>query len=158
MKAKDGVIELLNSILTNELTGINQYFVHAKMCGNWGYERLHDKARQRSIDEMKHAEELVERILFLEGVPNLQRLGKVNVGTAVPEQLRLDLELEQQAVTTLSEAITHCTSVGDFATRKMLEQLAADEEEDIDWLETQLEAIKQLGTETYLAEQLHKGD
>jgi bacterioferritin len=154
MQAKEGVIELLNGILTQELTGINQYFLHAKMCQNWGYKRLEREARQRSIDEMKHAEEIVERILFLEGVPNLQRLGDVNVGETVPEQFELDLGLEQDAVGLFTDAIQHCSNAGDYATRQMLERMVADEEDDVDWLETQLESIRQVGAGNYLAQQL----
>ena len=156
MQAKDGIVERLNSILTNELTGINQYFLHAEMCENWGFERLYDKQRARSIDEMKHAEALIERILFLEGLPNVQRLGAVNVGDNVPAQLELDLRLEQQAVSTLAEAVSHCAAVGDFATRKMLEEMLSDEEEDINWLEMQLEEIRQIGLENFLAQQIKK--
>ena len=125
------------------------------MCENWGYERLLENVRGRCIDQMKHAEQLVEHILFLEGIPNLQRLGQVSVGETVPEQLQMDLQLEHQAVTTLGEAVAHCAQVGDFASRALLERLLADEEEDIDWLETQIETIKQVGVENYLTEQMH---
>jgi bacterioferritin len=156
MKAKEGVIERLNAILTNELTAINQYFVHAEMCDNWGYERLHDKVRAHSIDEMKHAEEVIEHILYLEGVPNMQRLGTVNVGETVPEQLKVDLKLEQEAVKELTDAIMHCTKVGDYTTRHKLEDMVKSEEEHIDWIETQIETIKQVGLENYLSEQIKK--
>lgn len=156
MKAKEGVIDRLNTILTNELTAINQYFVHAEMCDNWGYERLHDKIRAHSIDEMKHAEEVIEHILYLEGVPNMQRLGDVHVGETVPEQFKVDLKLEQEAVKVLTEAITHCTKVGDYTTRHKLEDMVKSEEGHIDWIETQIETIKQVGLENYLSEQIKK--
>ena len=156
MKAKKGVIDFLNKILTNELTAINQYFLHGEMCGNWGYKQLHNEIRKHSIDEMKHAEELIEHILYLEGVPNLQRLGTLNIGEKVPEQLKSDLALEREAVTLLTEAITHCTSVGDYTTRHKLENIVKSEEEHVDWIETQLETIKQVGVENYLAQHMHE--
>jgi bacterioferritin len=156
MKAKEGVIELLNKILTADLTAINQYFVHAKMCENWGYERLYEKVRGRSIDEMKDADELIGHILYLEGVPNVQRLGTVNVGETVPEQLKVDLKAEQEMLKILSEGVVHCTKVGDFTTRHMLEDMAKDVDSHIDWIETQMETIKQVGLENYLAEQIKK--
>ncbi|MEJ2229751.1 MAG: bacterioferritin [Nitrospirales bacterium] len=156
MKAKKGIIDFLNKILTNELTAINQYFLHGEMCGNWGYKQLHNEIRKHSIDEMKHAEELIEHILYLEGVPNLQRLGTLNIGEKVPEQLKSDLALEREAVTLLTEAITHCTSVGDYTTRHKLENIVKSEEEHVDWIETQLETIKQVGVENYLAQHMHE--
>src|SRR5262245_28605083 len=121
MKAKEGINELLNKILTLNLTAINQYFVHAKMCDNWGYERLHEHVRKRSFDEMKDADEIIEHILYLEGVPNVQRLGTVHVGETVPEQFKADLKSEHEMLKTYSEGVTHCTKVGDFTTRHMLE-------------------------------------
>ena len=156
MKAKQGVIEILNKVLTADFTAINQYFVHAKMCSNWGYERLHDKVRERSIDEMKDADELISHILYLEGVPNVQRMNTVHVGETVPEQLKLDLKAEQEMLTLLSDGVVHCTKVGDFTTRHMFEDMAKDVDEHIDWIETQIETIKQVGLENYLAEQIHK--
>ena len=156
MKAKEGVIEVLNKILTADLTAINQYFVHAKMCENWGYERLYHKVRERSMDEMKDADELIEHILYLEGVPNVQRLGTVNVGEAVPEQLKIDLKSEQEMLKLLADGITHCAKVGDFTTRHMFEDMSEDVDEHIDWIETQLETIKQVGVENYLSEQIKK--
>ena len=156
MKAKDGVIELLNKILTADLTAINQYFLHAKMCENWGYERLHHKIHERSIDEMKDADELIGHILYLEGVPNVQRMGTVQVGETVPEQLKVDLKAEQEMLKILSDGIVHCTKVGDFTTRHMLEDMAEDVDSHIDWIETQMETIKQVGLENYLAEQITK--
>jgi bacterioferritin len=156
MKAKEGVIELLNKILTADLTAINQYFVHAKMCENWGYERLHQKVRERSFDEMKDAEELIEHILYLEGVPNMQRLATVQVGETVPEQFKVDLKAEQDMLKMLTESITHCAKVGDYTTRHMLEDMAKDVDGHIDWIEIQLETIKQVGLENYLSEQIKK--
>ena len=155
MKAKEGVVDRLNALLTNDLTAINQYFVQAEMCKNWGYERLYQKLREASFGEMKDAQRLIRHILYLEGVPNLQRLGTVRVGENVPEHLELDLQIEHQAVDTLAEAIAHCTQVGDYTTRAILEEMIQAEDEDIDWLETQLETIKQVGLENYLAQQIH---
>ena len=156
MKAKEGVIDLLNKVLTADLTAINQYFVHAKMCENWGYERLHHHVRDRSIDEMKDADELIGHILYLEGVPNVQRLGTVHVGETVPEQFKLDLKAEQEMLKILSDGVAHCTKAGDFTTRHMLEDMAKDVDAHIDWIETQLETIKQVGVENYLSEQIKK--
>jgi bacterioferritin len=156
MQAKAGVIDLLNSILTADLTAINQYFIHAKMCENWGYERLHHTVRQRSIDEMHDAEALIEHILYLDGVPNMQRLGTVNVGETVPEQLAADLTAEHEMLTLLSEGVTHCAQVEDYTTRHMLEAMVQDVDEHIDWIETQQELIRQVGLELYLSEQIKK--
>ena len=156
MKAKDGVIEMLNRILTADLTAINQYFVHAKMCENWGYERLHHKVRERSFDEMKDAEALIEHILYLEGVPNMQRLGTIHVGETVPEQLKADLVAEREMLGLLADGVTHCAKVGDYTTRHMLEDMTEDVDDHIDWIETQLETIKQVGLENYLTEQIKK--
>ena len=156
MKGDPKVIEALNSLLADELTAINQYMVHSEMCDNWGYERLHDKIRAHSIDEMKHAEEVIEHILYLEGVPNMQRLGPVHVGETVPEQFKVDLKLEQDAVKVLTEAITHCTKAWDYTTRHKLEDMVKSEEGHIDWIETQIETIKQVGIENYLSEQIKK--
>lgn len=154
MKAKKGVLELLNKILTEELTVINQYFLHAKMCDNWGYNRLEHKVKERSFSEMKDADKIIEHILYLEGVPNVQRLGTVKIGESVPEQLKSDLAKEKEMVTLLTEAIQHCSKVGDFTTRHLLEDMVADEDEHIDWIETQQETIKQVGLENYLSEQI----
>jgi bacterioferritin len=156
MKAKKGVVDFLNKILTNELTAINQYFLHGEMCGNWGYKQLHNEIRKHSIDEMKHAEELIEHLLYLEGVPNLQRLGTLKIGETVPEQFKSDLALEREAVVLLTEAISHCASVGDYTTRAKLESIIKSEEEHVDWIETQLETIKQVGVENYLAQHIHE--
>ena len=156
MKAKQGVLNLLNKILTADLTAIKSNFVHAKMCANWGYERLHHHVRQRSFDEMKDAEELIEHILYLEDVPNVQRLNSVHVGETVPEQFKADLKAEQEMLALLSEGVVHCTKIGDFTTRHMFEDMVKDVDEHIDWIETQMETIKQIGSETYLAEQIKK--
>ncbi len=157
MKAKEGVVELLNQILTIDLTAINQYFLHAEMCRHWGYERLYDKLRDSSIAEMKDAQRIIEHILYLEGMPNLQRLGTVRVGENVQEHLQLDLEAERNAVTTFTTAIAHCARVEDYTTRNILEEMVRDEEEHIDWLETQLETIEQVGLQNYLAQHIHGG-
>ena len=154
MKAKQGVVNLLNKILTEELTVINQYFLHSKMCADWGYDRLEHKVRERSFSEMKDADKIISHILYLEGVPNVQRLGTVKVGETVPEQLKSDLEKEKSMIKLLTESIQHCTKVGDFTTRHMLEEMAQDEDEHIDWIETQLETIKQVGLGNYLSEQI----
>lgn len=154
MKGHDEVIALLNEVLTAELTAINQYFIHARMCENWGYERLWKKLRAEAMGEMHHADQLIERILYLEGVPNVQRLGKVNVGQTVPEQLRLDLELERAAVGALNAGIERCRSLGDNGSRDLLEEILKSEEGHIDWIEAQLELIKQAGEGNYLAQQI----
>ena len=156
MKGDAKVIDHLNEILTGELTAINQYFLHAKMCQNWGYKRLYEHIRKESIDEMKHAEKIVERILFLDGVPNLQKLGKILVGETVPEQLKHDLGLEMDAVKKLNQAIALCVAEGDNTSRELLEEILESEEDHVDWLETQLGLIKTLGESAYLAEQMHK--
>ncbi len=158
MKAKQGVVNLLNKILTEELTVINQYFLHSKMCADWGYARLESKVRERSFSEMKDADKIIEHILYLEGMPNVQRLGTVKIGETVPEQLKADLAKEKAMVTLLTEAIHHCTKVGDYTTRHMLEEMVTDEDHHIDWIETQLETIKQVGLENYLSEQMKHSD
>jgi len=154
MKGNDQVIQLLNEVLTGELTAINQYFIHARMCQNWGYERLWKKVRSESIGEMKHADELIARILFLDGLPNLQRLGKVDVGTTVHEQLKLDLELEKSAIKMLNSGIELARSVGDNGSRELLEKILVSEEEHVDWLEAQLTLIQQVGEANYLSQQI----
>ena len=158
MKGADQIVTALNDVLTAELTAVNQYFIHARMCENWGYQRLWKKVRAESIEEMKHADSLIERILYLEGVPNLQRLGKVNVGQTVPEQFRLDLEVEKAAVKALNGAIELCRSLGDNGTRDLLEQMLRDEEDHANWLEAQLTLIQQTGENNYLAQQIREGD
>lgn len=154
MKGHSDVIELLNDVLTAELTAINQYFVDSKMLENWGYRRLAEHFREDSIDEMRDAEKLVDRILFLEGVPNLQRLGTVRVGETVTEKLELALRVEYEAVERLNAAIARCVAIGDNGSRDLFAEILHGEEEHADWLETQIGLIRQLGETAYLAEQL----
>jgi bacterioferritin len=154
MKGDKKIIDILNDVLTAELTAINQYFVHGEMCENWGYERLRQVIRKHSIGEMKHAEEVIERILFLEGIPNMQRLGKINIGESVPEMLRLDLGLEMDAVARLNKQIETCNELDDNNTRHLLEEILEDEEEHVDWIEAQLSLIEQVGVQNYLAAQI----
>ncbi len=154
MKGHDRVLELLNDVLTSELTAVNQYFVHAKMCRNWGYLRLAEIIRKESIDEMKHADRLIERILYLEGLPNMQRLYKVSIGETVPEQLRADRDTEVAAVARLNGGIVLCVEVGDNGSRALLEDILTSEEAHLDWLETQLGLVAGLGEAHYLAQQL----
>jgi bacterioferritin len=150
------IIEALNGILTLELTAINQYFVHAKMCENWGYSRLAKKKREESIDEMKDADRVIERILYLEGTPNMQRLSPIRVGEDPIEQHRLDLEMELAACDQYNDAIALAREKGDNGTRELLERQLTEEEESVDWLEAQLHLNDQVGTEAYLAEQINE--
>lgn len=150
MKGHPQAIDWLNRILENELTAINQYFLHARMCKNWGYESLGKKIYAESIDEMKHADVLVTRVLFLEGLPNLQSLGKLMIGESVREVLRCDLELERIAHPALKEAIAFMESIGDYISRELLEDILESEEEHVDWLETQLRLMDELGDPNYL--------
>jgi bacterioferritin len=154
MRGDAKVLEVLNDVLTAELTAINQYFIHAKMCDNWGYERLGEYIRHESIDEMKHADIVIDRILFLEGVPNMQRLYPVTVGETVAEQFAVDLQLEYTAIKRLNAGIVVATDAGDNASRALLEGILVSEEEHADWLEAQLELIRQVGEQNYLAQQL----
>ncbi len=156
MKGNDQVLELLNLLLTNELTAINQYFIHAKMCENWGFERLAAVLRAESIDEMKHADEVISRILFLEGVPNLQRLNKLHVGETVKEQFESDLELERAAIEFLNQGVATTRAVGDNASEDLFSRILVAEEKHTDWIETQLELIRQVGEQNYLAQQIRK--
>jgi bacterioferritin len=149
------VIELLNEVLTAELTAINQYFVDAKMCSNWGYERLAERFRDESIDEMKDADHLIDRILYFDGHPNMQRLGSVRVGESVLEKLNLALDLERAAIERLNRGIALATDKADNGTRELLERILVGEERHADWLETQLSLIDQLGVVQYLTEQIH---
>jgi bacterioferritin len=158
MKGNAGIIKHLNTVLANELTAINQYFLHAKMFDNWGFERLAHKEREESVDEMKHADELIERILFLEGLPNLQNLHKLLIGENAHEALRCDLKLEMSARPALVAAIADCETQKDYVTRELFERILESEEDHIDWLETQLELVGRLGVENYLSEQMKKGE
>ena len=155
MQSTPEVIELLNDVLTAELTAINQYFIHYKMQENWGYKRLAEKGKQESFGEMKHAEELIERILYLEGVPNMQRLGPVKVGETVPEQLKAELETEKEAIARLAAGIEQCRRT-DEGTRLLLEEILDDEEDHADWLETQLSIIADIGDGLYLNAQINE--
>ena len=150
VKGDAKVIELLNKVLYNELTAINQYFLHYRMYKNWGFKELAKHEYEESIDEMKHADRLIDRILFLDGLPNLQKLGKLLIGEVPVEVLACDLKLEQMAVPDLKAGIAHCESVGDYISRELLEDILESEEEHIDWLETQLNLVSQLGEATYL--------
>jgi bacterioferritin len=152
------IIEILNEVLTAELTAVNQYWVHYRMLDNWGLKRLADHAREESIDEMKDADRIIERILFLEGVPNMQRLNPVRVGETVPEQLAADMAVEQAAVERYNRGIALCVEKGDNGTRHLFEKHLVDEEEHLDWIEAQLTLIETVGLERYLAEQIHEGD
>ncbi|MFT4798924.1 MAG: bacterioferritin [Candidatus Azotimanducaceae bacterium] len=155
MKAQSTeVIDFLNSVLRNELTAINQYFLHAKIYADWGMKKLADKERAESIEEMVHADKLIERILFLEGLPNLQDLGKLLIGESVPEMLNCDLEQELIAIPLLRSAIAHCESVSDYTSRELFEEILSAEEEHVDWLETQVSLIDKIGLQNYLQAQL----
>lgn len=156
MQGSPEIIRMLNEILTAEMTAINQYFVHSKLCENWGWKRLSDKYREDSIDEMRDAEKLMDRILLLEGLPNLQRLGTVMVGESVPEQLESDLALEVAAVDRYRQGIQMTLDEGDAGTRELLEHLLEGEEEHLDWIETQQRVIADIGIERYLQSQLEE--
>jgi len=154
MKGDAKVIEILNEVLTAELTAVNQYFIHAKMCANWGYGELAAYSKAESIDEMRHAELMIDRILFLEGVPNMQRYFKLKIGKSVKEQFENDKALEVEAVKRLNNGVKTCVEVGDNTSRQILEKILAEEEHHVDWLETQLSLIEQIGAERYLSQKL----
>ncbi len=156
MKGNAQVLKVLNDVLRKELTGINQYFLHAKMCKNWGYEVLYDNIWKESIGEMKHADEVTERILFLEGVPNMAGYDKILIGSTVKQQLENDLALEHAALEILKPGIKACLETGDNVTRELLEHIMVDEEEHIDWIEAQLHKIEEVGYQNYLAQQIYK--
>ncbi len=158
MKGDPKIVQHLNLVLKNELTAINQYFLHARMFGNWGLDRLEDQEKDESIDEMKHADRLIERILFLEGLPNLQDLGKLLIGENVKECLECDLKLEMAARADLKAAIADCESLADYISRELFESILESEEEHIDFLETQLDLIDRIGIENYCQSQMKKKD
>lgn len=156
MKGHDDIIELLNDVLTAELTAVNQYFLDGKMLRNWGYERLGAKFHHESIDEMKDADSLIERILYLDGMPNVQRLGAIQVGETAVEKLHLALDLEKAAIDRLNRGVALCVQLGDNGSRELLEVILTGEERHADWLETQLELVRQLGDAHYLSQQIHE--
>jgi bacterioferritin len=155
VKGDAAVLDALNDVLTAELTAVNQYFIHYKMCENWGYRRLAAKKREESVEEMKHADSVIARILFLDGVPNMQRLSPVRVGENPIEQHRVDLALEVDATQRLNRAIALCRDKSDNGSRDLLEKILVSEEESVDWLEAQLHIVDEIGKEQYLAEQIH---
>jgi bacterioferritin len=156
VKGDTKVIDLLNEVLTGELTAINQYFLHAKMCANWHYKVIAEHIKKESIDEMKHADMLIERILFLDGLPNLQKLGKLNIGTTVVGMLQNDLAVENTAIPLLNRGIQLCRDVGDNASEDLLTRILVSEESHVDWLEAQLEQVRQVGEQNYLSQQIHE--
>jgi bacterioferritin len=158
MKGDPKIIEILNDVLTAELTAINQYFVHSEMCENWGFERLEKIIRKHSFGEMKHAEQIIERVLFLDGVPNVQKLDKITIGESVPEILELDLALEMAALPRLNKGIDTCRELGDNNSRHLLEEILKDEEEHVDWLEAQIALTQQVGVQNYLAAQIKEDE
>ena len=158
MKGNEQVIKALNQVLRKELTAINQYFIHAKMCENWGYEQLYRALREESVGEMKHADEIVERILFLDGIPNISDYDKIMIGADVKQQLENDLALEMAALAVLHPAIKTCSDASDDASRELLEHIVVDEEKHVDWIESQLHKIGEVGYQNYLAQQIYKKD
>jgi bacterioferritin len=156
MKGDSRIIDLLNEVLTGELTAVNQYFLHAKMLLNWGYQHLGKKVREESIDEMKHSDRLIERILFLDGLPNLQKLNKLTIGTGVIEILKNDLAYELSTIPKLNQGMATCRDLGDNGSEDLLRHILVESEEHVDWLESQLELVKQMGDAHYLAQQIRE--
>lgn len=154
MKGNDEVIQILNDVLCAELTSINQYFIHAMMCANWRYKRLAEHTRKESIEEMEHAQQVIERILYLDGTPNMQKYMKINVGRTVPEQHKFDLQLEKDAVARFNQGVELCRLKEDNGSRALLEKMLRDEEAHVDWLEAQLQQIEDIGIQNYLAQQV----
>ena len=154
MKCDPKIIEALNDVLTAELTAINQYFCHAKLCADWGYERLATYIRKESIEEMQHADSVMDRIIYFDAIPNMQRLYPVKIGETVPEQFQADLELEYAAVDRLNKGVALCRELGDNGTRELFDKILVDEEEHVDWLESQHSLIEEVGVQNYLAEQI----
>ncbi len=154
MKGNDEVIQVLQDVLCAELTAVNQYFVHARMCENWGYRKLAEHTRKESIEEMQHAQLIIDRILYFDGAPNMQKYMKINVGRSVPDQFQADLDVEYQAVPRLNKGIEVARNLGDNGTRAVLEAILKDEEAHVEWLEAQLGIIKEIGVENYLAQQV----
>ena len=157
MKGDRKVLAILQEVLKAELTAINQYFLHAEMCENWGYHRLAAHTRKESIEEMRHAEKLLERMLLLDGSPNMSDYFKINIGQNVEQQFKNDLQVEYEAVKRLNAGIAACVDAGDNGSRELLEKLLVDEEEHVDYLEAQIHAIGEMGIENFLAQQLHEG-
>jgi bacterioferritin len=158
MKGNDEVVQVLQDVLCAELTAINQYFIHARMCENWRYQKLAEHSRKESIEEMKHAQVLIDRILYFDGAPNMQKYMKINVGATVLEQHQFDLQVERDAVARLNAGIELARAKGDNGSRALLEDILKDEEEHIDWLEAQLHQIQEIGIENYLAQQIEGGE
>jgi len=158
MKGDAKTLKYLNQILKNELTAINQYFLHSRMFGNWGLERLEHHEYEESVDEMKHADRLIKRILFLEGLPNLQDLGRLRIGETVREALEADLSLEMDGLPLLRETIAYCESIKDYVSRELVEDILESEEEHVDWLETQLDLMNRMGEQNYIQSQAGMGD
>jgi bacterioferritin len=156
MKGNEEVIAVLQDVLCAELTAVNQYFIHARMCENWGYKKLAAYIRKESIEEMHHAQEIIDRILYFDGAPNMQKYMKINVGKSVPQQFQFDLEVEYQAVPRLNRGVEIAREKGDNGTRALLEHILREEEEHVDWLEAQLGVIKEIGADNYLAQQMHE--